>query len=174
VRKRNLPRRYAKDLLRRTRSNLFSKSIGWEQFLSLMEQKEATILRAYTTLCLSKSGTLQKNQILTSLKSAGLPANEDNAAAMIRYLNQDKDVSISYGHFRNFMLLLPSERLEEDPRLVFFFNSLLICCAILYFFGAMLACFGTSVYHLDMNTLPNIISIYIIRYRLKVLHILTC
>ncbi|XP_078180606.1 calcium-dependent mitochondrial ATP-magnesium/phosphate carrier protein 1-like [Carex rostrata] len=120
MRKRNLPKRYAKDLLHRTRSNLFSKSIGWKQFLSLMEQKEATILRAYTTLCLSKSGTLQKNQILTSLKSAGLPANEDNAAAMIRYLNQDKEGSISYGHFRNFMLLLPSERLEEDPRSIWF------------------------------------------------------
>ncbi|GJM88212.1 hypothetical protein PR202_ga04248 [Eleusine coracana subsp. coracana] len=120
MRKRRLPRRYARDFLRRTRSNFFSKSIGWKQYLSLMEQKEATILRAYTTLCLSKSGTLHKNQILTSLKSAGLPANEDNAAAMLRYLNADSEGSISYGHFRNFMLLLPSERLEDDPRNVWF------------------------------------------------------
>ncbi|KAJ0983918.1 hypothetical protein J5N97_002274 [Dioscorea zingiberensis] len=120
MRKRRLPRRYAKDLLRRTRGHLFSKSIGWRQFLSLMEQKEPTILRAYTTLCLSKSGTLQKNQILTSLKSAGLPASEDNAAAMIRYLNADTGGSISYSHFRNFMLLLPSERLQDDPRSIWF------------------------------------------------------
>lgn len=120
MRKRRLPRRYARDLLRRTRSNFFSKSIGWKQFLSLMEQKEPTILRAYTTLCLSKSGTLHKNQILTSLKSAGLPANEDNASAMLRYLNSDSEGSISYGHFRNFMLLLPSERLEDDPRSIWF------------------------------------------------------
>ncbi|KAK3135934.1 hypothetical protein QOZ80_5BG0425510 [Eleusine coracana subsp. coracana] len=120
MRKRRLPRRYARDFLQRTRSNFFSKSIGWKQYLSLMEQKEATILRAYTTLCLSKSGTLHKNQILTSLKSAGLPANEDNAAAMLRYLNADSEGSISYGHFRNFMLLLPSERLEDDPRNVWF------------------------------------------------------
>ena len=91
MRKRRLPRRYARDFLRRTRSNFFSKSIGWKQFLSLMEQKEPTILRAYTTLCLSKSGTLHKNQILTSLRSAGLPANEDNAAAMLRYLNSDSE-----------------------------------------------------------------------------------
>lgn len=118
MRKRRLPRRYARDLFRRTRRNLFSKSIGWKQFLSLMEQKEPTILRAYTTLCLSKSGTLQKNQILTSLKSAGLPANEDNAVAMMRYLNAGSGGSISYSHFRNFMLLLPSERLEDDPRYV--------------------------------------------------------
>lgn len=116
MRKRKLPRRYARDFLRRTRRHLFSSSIGWKQFLSLMEQKEPTILRAYTTLCLSKSGTLQKSQILTSLKSAGLPANEDNAVAMMRFLNADTEGSISYGHFRNFMLLLPSERLEDDPR----------------------------------------------------------
>ncbi|CAD6269194.1 unnamed protein product [Miscanthus lutarioriparius] len=120
MRKRRLPRRYARELFRHTRSNFFSKSIGWKQFLSLMEQKEATILRAYTTLCLSKSGTLHKNQILTSLKGAGLPANEDNAAAMLRYLNSDSEGSISYGHFRNFMLLLPSERLEDDPRNIWF------------------------------------------------------
>lgn len=102
--------------MRRTRSHLFSKSFGWKQFLSLMEQKEPTILRAYTSLCLSKSGTLQKSEILASLKNAGLPANEENAVAMMRFLNADTEESISYGHFRNFMVLLPSDRLQDDPR----------------------------------------------------------
>ncbi|XP_077232994.1 uncharacterized protein LOC143874288 [Tasmannia lanceolata] len=127
--KRRLPRRYARDFLRRTRSNLFSKSFGWKQFLSLMEQKEPTILRAYTTLCLSKSGTLQKSQILTSLKSAGLPANEDSAVAMMRFLNADTEGSISYGHFRNFMLLLPSKRLEDDPRSIWFEAATVVAVA---------------------------------------------
>jgi phosphatidylinositol phospholipase C delta len=159
IRKRRLPRRYARDFLRRTRSNFFSKSIGWKQFLTLMEQKEPTILRAYTTLCLSKSGTLHKNQILTSLRSAGLPANEDNAAAMLRYLNADSEGSISYGHFRNFMLLLPSERLEDDPRYT--------CCILLeetfllsiennhqflLSFRSMLC----SIYHLILSSLKKI------------------
>lgn len=126
MKNRRLPRRYARDLLRRTRSNYFSKSIGWKQFQSLMEQKEATILRAYTTLCLSKSGTLHKNQILESLKGAGLPSNEDNAAAMLRYLNADSEGSISYSHFRSFMLLLPSERLEDDPRNIWFEAATLV------------------------------------------------
>ncbi|OVA09911.1 EF-hand domain [Macleaya cordata] len=120
MKKRRLPRKYARDFMRRTKSHLFSKSFGWKQFLSFMEQKEPTILRAYTTLCLSKSGTLQKGQILTSLKNAGLPANEDNAVAMMRFLNADTEGSISYGHFRNFMLLLPSDRLEDDPRSIWF------------------------------------------------------
>ncbi|KAK9000976.1 hypothetical protein V6N11_082770 [Hibiscus sabdariffa] len=64
-----------------------------------MEQKKPTILRAYTSLCLSKSGTLQKSEILTSLKKAGLPVNEDNVVAMMRFLNEDTKKSISYGHF---------------------------------------------------------------------------
>ncbi|KAK7343837.1 hypothetical protein VNO77_12890 [Canavalia gladiata] len=120
MRKRKLPRRYAKEFMSRARSHLFSRSFGWKQFLSLMEQREPTILRAYTSLCLSKSGTLKKSEILESLKNAGLPANEDNAVAMMRFLKADTEESISYGHFRNFMLLLPSDRLQEDPRSIWF------------------------------------------------------
>lgn len=129
MRKRKLPRRYAHEFMRRTRRHLFSKSIGWKQFLSLMEQKEPTILRAYTSLCLSKSGTLQKSEILASLKNAGLPANEDNAVAMMRFLNADTEESISYGHFRNFMLLLPSDRLREDPRNIWFEAATVVAVA---------------------------------------------
>ncbi|XWS75111.1 hypothetical protein CRYUN_Cryun01aG0057100 [Craigia yunnanensis] len=130
MRKRKLPRRYAREFMHRTRRNLFSKSFGWKQFLSLMEQKEPTILRAYTSLCLSKSGTLQKSEILASLKNAGLPANEDNAVAMMRFLKADAEESISYGHFRNFMLLLPSDRLlQDDPRNIWFEAATVVAVA---------------------------------------------
>lgn len=129
IRKRKLPRRYARDLMQRTRRHLFSKSFGWKQFLSLMEQKEPTILRAYTSLCLSKSGTLQKSEILASLKNAGLPANEDNAVAMMRFLKSDTEESISYAHFRNFMLLLPSDQLQEDPRNIWFQAATVVAVA---------------------------------------------
>ncbi|KAM1470620.1 hypothetical protein ACFX11_041309 [Malus domestica] len=129
IRKRKLPRRYAHEFMRRTRRHIFSKSFGWKQFLSLMEQKEPTILRAYTSLCLSKSGTLQKSEVLASLKNAGLPANEDNAVAMMRFLNGDTEGSISYGHFRNFMLLLPSDRLQDDPRSIWFEAATVVAVA---------------------------------------------
>lgn len=114
--KRKLPRRYAKEFLHSTRRQWFSKSFGWTEFLSLMEQRESTMLRAFTSLSISKSGTLQKHQVLASLRSAGLPATEGNAAAMMRCLDADANGTIAYGQFRNFMLLLPPERLEGDPR----------------------------------------------------------
>ncbi|XP_073019198.1 uncharacterized protein [Primulina eburnea] len=116
MRKRKLPKRYAVEFMRGARNQFFSKSFGWKQFLSLMEQKEPTILRAFTSLSLSRSGMLKKSEILASLKNAGLPVNEDNAVAMMRFLNDNTKEFVSYGHFRNFMLLLPSDRLQEDPR----------------------------------------------------------
>ncbi|KAI5071304.1 hypothetical protein GOP47_0013555 [Adiantum capillus-veneris] len=120
MRKRRLPQQYAREFLRRTRKNWFAKSFGWNEFLSLMEQKEPMMLRAYNSLSLSKSGTLQKSQVLTSLRSAGLPATEENVAAMLRCLDPDTKGSVAYGQFRNFMLLLPPERLGDDPRMVWF------------------------------------------------------
>lgn len=120
MRKRRLPQQYAREFLRRTRKNWFAKSFGWNEFLSLMDQKEPMMLRAYNSLSLSKSGTLQKSQVLTSLRSAGLPATEENVAAMMRCLDPDTKGSIAYGQFRNFMLLLPPERLGDDPRMVWF------------------------------------------------------
>ncbi|KAL5565278.1 hypothetical protein UlMin_028442 [Ulmus minor] len=114
MRKRKLPRRYANEFMRRTRSHIFSKSFGWKQFLSLIEQKEPTILRS---------------EVLASLKNSGLPANEDNSLAMMRFLNADMERSISYGHFRNFMLLLPSDRLQDDPRSVWFEATTVVAVA---------------------------------------------
>lgn len=116
MKKRRLPQRYAREFLRRTRKHWFAKSIGWTEFQLLMEQKEPQMLRAFTSLALSKSGTLQKNQVLASLKNAGLPATDGNAAAMMKFLNVDTEGSVAYGQFRNFMLLLPPERLGDDPR----------------------------------------------------------
>ena len=49
---------------------------------------------------------LQKSEVLASLKNAGLPAREDNAVAIVRFLNADAEASISHSHFCNFMLLL--------------------------------------------------------------------
>lgn len=113
---RNLPNRYAKEFFHRTRSFLFSRSFGWNEFSRLMEQREPSFLRAYTTLYLDKSETLQKDEILTPLKNAGLSASEDNAMALMHFLKAENGKSKSYGHFRNFMVLLPSDCHQERTR----------------------------------------------------------
>ncbi|XP_047982410.1 calcium-binding mitochondrial carrier protein SCaMC-1-like [Salvia hispanica] len=113
---RNLPRRYAKEFMKHTRSRMFTNSFGWNEFLSVMEQKETTSLRAYTSLRLSKLGMPQKDEILASLKNAGLSATEDNATAVMHYLNTNYEESKSYSHFRSFVMLLPSNSVPGNPR----------------------------------------------------------
>eukprot|EP00850_Spirogloea_muscicola_P006767 SM000032S12151 [mRNA] locus=s32:938599:942338:+ [translate_table: standard] len=121
MRRRKLPPRYARSFLRRARRSWLAKSFGWDEFLLLMEQKEPTMLRAFNSLSLSESGTLQKSQVLDSLRRAGLPATEENAKAMMRCLDADNDEGqVAYGQFRNFMLLLPPERLGGDASMVWF------------------------------------------------------
>ncbi|GJV32960.1 hypothetical protein Tco_1393360 [Tanacetum coccineum] len=50
------------------------------------------------------------------LKNAGLSQNEDNVVSMFCFLKLDTKESISFGHVRNFMVLLPSNQLQEDLR----------------------------------------------------------
>ncbi|KAJ7520259.1 hypothetical protein O6H91_20G075100 [Diphasiastrum complanatum] len=120
MKKRRLPQSYARKLLHHTRNHWFRQSFGWREFLCLMEKKEPKILQAFISLSLNRSGTLQKSQVLNILHNAGLPATETNTSAMMHFLDTDTKGAITYGRFRNFLLLLPSERLKDDPRMVWF------------------------------------------------------
>ncbi len=107
--------------MRRAKRGWFNDSIGWEEFSSLMHEREAFTLRAYNSLQLNRSGHLALPAISSSLRRLGLPATEENAAAMLRYLGRAEDGYISYGQFRNFALLLPPEQVREtDPSVLWF------------------------------------------------------
>jgi hypothetical protein len=120
-RRRKLPERYASEFLQRAKRGWFSDSIGWEEFAALMHERESFTLRAYNSLQLNRSGHLATPAITSSLRRLGLPATEENASAMLRYLGRAQDGYISYGEFRNFLLLLPPEQVREtDPSVLWF------------------------------------------------------
>ncbi|CAI7777499.1 unnamed protein product [Closterium sp. NIES-54] len=121
LKRRRLPAAHARPLLRRLRRHWLASSFGWEEFQSFMEAKEPAMLRAFTSLCVGSSGTLQKGQVFASLEKAGLPATESNVRAMMRFLDADESGHVTYGDFRNFLLLLPPERLQgSDPSMVWY------------------------------------------------------
>ncbi|CAI5994665.1 unnamed protein product [Closterium sp. NIES-64] len=121
LKRRRLPAAHARPLLRRLRRHWLASSFGWEEFQSFMEAKEPAMLRAFTSLCVGSSGTLQKGQVFASLEKAGLPATESNVRAMMRFLDADDSGHVTYGDFRNFLLLLPPERLQgSDPSMVWY------------------------------------------------------
>jgi hypothetical protein len=107
--------------MRRAKRGWFADSIGWEEFAALMHQRESFTLKAYNSLQLNRSGQLALPAITSSLRRLGLPATDENSAAMLRYLGRAEDGYISYGEFRNFLLLLPPEQVRgTDPSVLWF------------------------------------------------------
>ena len=50
MRKRNLPDWYAKAFMEKAKPTFFSRTIGWEDFESVMNERESTMLRAFNSL----------------------------------------------------------------------------------------------------------------------------
>ncbi|KAK3251022.1 hypothetical protein CYMTET_39633 [Cymbomonas tetramitiformis] len=117
MRRRNLPERYANLFMRRAKASWFRNSIGWEEFRAVMGEKEHSMLRTFNSMNVTLGGALRLKQVKASLESLGLPATDKNTKAMMRYLCSDENGYISYGNFRNFLMLLPSENtLEADAQ----------------------------------------------------------
>lgn len=115
MKKMKLPADYAKDFMQSRHRLWPSKSFGWSEFSSLIQEKEPVIIQLFNSLGVSKSGTVNRLHIKDSLKKAGLSATEANVTAMMKFLATDTGEYIKYGQFRRFMLLLPTEQLTTNP-----------------------------------------------------------
>uniref|UniRef100_A0A7S0RE80 EF-hand domain-containing protein n=1 Tax=Pyramimonas obovata TaxID=1411642 RepID=A0A7S0RE80_9CHLO len=109
MRSRNLPESYAHSFMRRAKRNHFTNSIGWEEFRAVMGMKESSMLRTFNSMNLTLGGAVRTKQIKASLDKLGLEATDKNAEAMMRFLGKSPEGYISYGSFRNFLMLLPRE-----------------------------------------------------------------
>ncbi|KAH7281146.1 hypothetical protein KP509_36G032500 [Ceratopteris richardii] len=114
MKKMKLPAAYARDFMR-SKHLLTSKNFGWSEFSSLMQEKEPMIVQLFNSLGVSKSGTVYGSHVRSSLARIGLSATDVNVADMIKFLAKGDDHGFKYGQFRRFMLLLPTERLTQDP-----------------------------------------------------------
>ena len=127
MRKRNLPEWYAKAFMEKAKPTFFSRTIGWEDFESVMNERESTMLRAFNSLGLSRSGMMKESDVKQSLKRLGLPATDENAIAMLKHLGMDGEGYVSYGQFRNFLMLLPRDvATTKDPSVLWFEASTMV------------------------------------------------
>ena len=88
MRKRNLPDWYAKAFMEKAKPTFFSRTIGWEDFESVMNERESTMLRAFNSLGLSRSGMMKESDVKQSLRRLGLPATDENATAMLNQMGE--------------------------------------------------------------------------------------
>lgn len=122
MKKFKLPEKYAQEFLAHARGGRWwVKSITWDEFKALVDERESDMLRAYTTLTVNKRGEIDSEGIRNSLTKLGLPSTEDNAKAMLRAIGSEDDGYVSYSKFRNFAILLPKHTLmKSDPSLIWF------------------------------------------------------
>ena len=127
MRKRNLPDWYAKAFMEKAKPTFFSRTIGWEDFESVMNERESTMLRAFNSLGLSRSGMMKESDVKQSLRRLGLPATDENATAMLNHLGMSGEGYVSYGQFRNFLMLLPRDvATAKDPSVLWFEASTMV------------------------------------------------
>ena len=127
MRKRNLPQWYAKAFMEKAKPTFFARTIGWEDFKSVMDERESTMLRAFNSLGLSRSGTMRPADVKQALTRLGLPATDENAAAMLKHLAMGTEGYVSYGQFRNFLMLLPRDVASStDPSVLWFESATMI------------------------------------------------
>ena len=125
--KRNLPEWYAKAFMEKAKPTFFSRTIGWEDFESVMNERESTMLRAFNSLGLSRSGMMKESDVKQSLKRLGLPATDENAIALLKHLGMDGEGYVTYGQFRNFLMLLPRDvATTKDPSVLWFEASTMV------------------------------------------------
>jgi Ca2+-binding EF-hand superfamily protein len=126
MKKRNLPPHYAKAFMEKAKGNkIFARSITWEDFQSVMNERESTMLRTFNSMSMSRNGLLKTADIKQVLQGLDLPATEANVRAMMSHLRGSNEYSrqgyVTYGQFRNFLMLLPHEVAREtDPSRVWF------------------------------------------------------
>jgi Ca2+-binding EF-hand superfamily protein len=114
MKKRNLPPTYAKAFMDKAKGNkIFARTITWDDFKSVMNERESTMLRTYNSMTMSRSGMLKMSDVKGALGRLGLAATDENAAAMLKHLRGSAEYSrqgyVTYGQFRNFLMLLPPE-----------------------------------------------------------------
>ena len=92
-----------------------------------MNERESTMLRAFNSLGLSRSGMMRESDVKQTLKRLGLPATDENATAMLKHLGMDGEGYVSYGQFRNFLMLLPRDvATAKDPSVLWFEASTMV------------------------------------------------
>ena len=130
MRRRNLPEKYAKDFIKRAKRHAkwpLGNSIVWEDFRSLNQERESAMLANFNRLDVSQFGSLKRHQIKSLLQKMEFPASDDNADSMLRYLDADASGYVSYGKYRNFLILIPREKIEaKDIGLMWFESATMV------------------------------------------------
>jgi solute carrier family 25 phosphate transporter 23/24/25/41 len=83
--------------------------IDYPEFRRYMDAKELELLKLFEAIDVSQDGALQPEELYQALQNSGVQLGEQELDAFVQYIDRDKNGKITFGEWRDFLLLYPRE-----------------------------------------------------------------
>ncbi|RDX80834.1 Calcium-binding mitochondrial carrier protein SCaMC-1, partial [Mucuna pruriens] len=104
---------YAKDLLSACDANGDGR-VDFDEFRSYMDGKELELYRIFEAIDVEHSGSILPEELFHALVRAGIQIDDEELARFVERVDKDHNGVITFGEWRDFLLLYPHEATIEN------------------------------------------------------------
>ncbi|KAK7380698.1 hypothetical protein VNO78_33213 [Psophocarpus tetragonolobus] len=104
---------HAKDLLSAWDSNNDGR-VDYEEFKRYMDEKEVELYRIFQAIDVEHSGCISHHELFHALVRAGIQIGDEELARFVDRVDKDHNGVITFGEWRDFLLLYPHEATIEN------------------------------------------------------------
>ncbi|XP_024377247.1 calcium-dependent mitochondrial ATP-magnesium/phosphate carrier protein 3 [Physcomitrium patens] len=101
-------RKYVLELLEACDANRDGR-IDFAEFRRYVNDKEIELFNLFEAIDVSRDGVLQREELLFALRNAGVQLGDQELDAFLQHIDQDKNGHITFGEWRDFLLMYPHE-----------------------------------------------------------------
>ncbi|KAJ0603593.1 putative mitochondrial carrier protein [Helianthus annuus] len=100
--------KYAEELLRVCDANSDGR-VDYEEFRKYMDDKELELFRIFQDIDVVKDGGIERQELHDALVKSGIELNDAELASFVEHIDKDNNGTITFGEWRDFLLLYPHE-----------------------------------------------------------------
>ncbi|XP_061374044.1 calcium-dependent mitochondrial ATP-magnesium/phosphate carrier protein 2-like isoform X2 [Gastrolobium bilobum] len=105
--------KYAKDLLNACDSNKDGR-VDYQEFKKYMDGKEIELYRIFQAIDVEHNGCILPEELFEALVRAGIQIDDEELARFVERVDKDNNGVITFGEWRDFLLLYPHEATIEN------------------------------------------------------------
>uniref|UniRef100_A0A4Y0BLV9 EF-hand domain-containing protein n=1 Tax=Anopheles funestus TaxID=62324 RepID=A0A4Y0BLV9_ANOFN len=131
-----LSHQYAERFLKQSDQNQ-SGDVGLAEFIHYVREHEKNLRLQFTHLDKNQDGKVDLEELITAFKELGIEMDRHEAAKLLKRMDKDGSLNISYDEWRDFLLLAPSSDIHELVKYWRHSTVSTICKAASIFFGLL-------------------------------------
>uniref|UniRef100_A0A182SPE3 EF-hand domain-containing protein n=1 Tax=Anopheles maculatus TaxID=74869 RepID=A0A182SPE3_9DIPT len=90
-----------------------SGDVGLAEFIHYVREHEKNLRLQFTHLDKNQDGKVDLEELITAFKELGIEMDRHEAAKLLKRMDKDGSLNISYDEWRDFLLLAPSSDIHE-------------------------------------------------------------